>query len=89
MKKLDWGKLIKFPNAYGVGFYLCVVLMVVLMYCVGTIPAILVFSITATLFLKRLPLKKNLIFSTLWTTSLYIVFVVLLQIRFEPGLLLK
>ncbi|NLI92126.1 MAG: tripartite tricarboxylate transporter TctB family protein [Peptococcaceae bacterium] len=68
-------------------YYILNFLMTFLIYLIGMIPAMAVFGVTSQYILKRQSLLWATIFTVLWVAALYIVFVVLLQIPFERGLL--
>jgi hypothetical protein len=70
-------------------FFLLNVMMLILMYFFGPLPAMIVFSILALISLKRLTLSKLTVFSIVWVGILYFIFAVLLKIPFEKGIIFE
>jgi hypothetical protein len=84
---LRWSGLWTPPARDGLVFFGLNVLLLALVYLIGTAAAIVVFSIASLAYLKRMPLPKIVLFSVLWACALYVIFVVLLKVPFERGLL--
>lgn len=68
-------------------YYIFNYLMVFLIYLIGMVPAMAVFGVASQYILKRQSLLWATIFTVLWVAAIYILFVVLLQVPFEHGLL--
>jgi len=87
--KIRWRKLLEHPTVDGWIFFLLNIAMFVMIYLIGTAPAMVIFCIASLLCLKRQSALRAVVFSVLWVGALYFVFVTLLGVPFETGLLLK
>jgi hypothetical protein len=70
-------------------FFLLNILMLILMWFLGSIAAMFIFSILVCIVLKRQTLSGLILFSVVWTGILYFIFVVLLKIPFEHGFIFE
>lgn len=82
-----WKVLFTPPKRDGLIYFLMIVLLLGLMYLFGTAPAILVFSYLTLLYLNELPHFSIIIFSLCWVGALYVIFIKILGVPFERGLL--
>ncbi len=87
--KIEWNMMLKPPKSDAWIFYILNIVMFILLYLLGTIPSILVFSVGTSLCLKRMNLVKTIVFSALWVAALYFIFVVYLGVQFSTGILIK
>jgi hypothetical protein len=63
------------------------ILFVVLIFLVGFLPSLIIFSFLHLCLVMRLSLLKAAVFSLLWGGGLYYAFDHLLEVQLEPGLL--
>jgi hypothetical protein len=63
------------------------VLFVILIFLVGFLPSLIIFSFLHLCLVMRLSLLKAAVFSLLWGGGLYYAFDHLLEVQLEPGLL--
>jgi hypothetical protein len=70
-------------------FFLLNILMLILMWFLGSVAAMIIFSILACIVLKRQTLPELILFSIVWIGILYFIFAVLLKIPFEQGLIFE
>jgi hypothetical protein len=87
--KIEWKKQMQPPVVDAWVFYIANIVMFILLYYFGTIPAILIFSIGTILCLKRMKIVSTLIFSVSWVLALYLLFVVYLGVRFATGVVFQ
>jgi Tripartite tricarboxylate transporter TctB family. len=87
--KLKWRNLFKSPTSDAYIFYGLNFLMFFIMYFFGTVPAMFIFCVLSMICLKRQKIPMAIIFSVSWVASLYVIFVVLLKVPFETGILMK
>ena len=85
--RIDWRALLMRPTVDGVVFYLLNFALFVLLYLIGTAPAMVIFGIATQLTLKRQKPSSAVIFSLVWVALLYIIFDRLLYVPFERGVL--
>ncbi|MFZ7101447.1 MAG: tripartite tricarboxylate transporter TctB family protein [Peptococcaceae bacterium] len=86
-EKIDWKALMQPPVIEGIIFYVLNLVMLLLFYLFGTVASMAIFCIAAQLMLKRMRWKKAVLFSVVWVAALYTLFVLVLQIPFETGIL--
>ena len=87
--KIEWRGLFRHPTVDALIFFGLNFVMFFLIYLIGTVPAMLAFSILSLLCLKRLSVPMTLVFSGCWVGSLYVIFVALLKVPFATGILMK
>jgi hypothetical protein len=63
------------------------ILFVVLIFFIGFLPSLIIFSFLHLCLVMRLSLLKAAVFSLLWGGGLYYAFDHLLEVQLEPGLL--
>ena len=85
--RIDWHALFARPTVDGLVFYLLNFTLFVLLYLIGTAPAMVIFGIATQLILKRQKPSSAIIFSLVWVALLYIIFDRLLYVPFERGIL--
>jgi hypothetical protein len=87
-EKVDFHKLVVEgdPNKAFV-FFLLNILLIILLYFFGPVIAMLGFTFLVCMVLKRYTLTSMVLFSIIWVGSIYFVFVVLLKIPFDRGII--
>jgi len=85
--RLNWHTLFDQYALQGWKYYLLNFGMLLLVFLVGMVPAMAVFGISSQLILKRQKLLWALLFNAIWVGMLYVIFVILLKVPFENGLL--
>jgi hypothetical protein len=63
------------------------ILMVVLIFIIGFLPSLIIFSFLHLILVMRLSLLKAAVFSLLWGAGLWYAFDHLLDVQLEPGML--
>ena len=87
--KIQWKSLLKGTKWDGVVFFLSNIGMFIVLYIFGSIAAMLIFTFASLLLIRRMNVKQAAIFSVGWVATLYIIFVMLLKVNFELGILFK
>ncbi len=85
--KIKWREMVRPPVLDGWIFYGLNFVMLTLVYWVGTIAAMFVFTVTALLCARKLSAKRTILFSVFWIGFMYVVFEILLKVPFERGVL--
>jgi Tripartite tricarboxylate transporter TctB family len=67
--------------------FILLLLFVILIFFVGFLPSLIIFSFLHLMLVMRLSLLKAAVFSLLWGGGLYYAFDHLLDVQLEPGLL--
>ncbi len=80
-------KMIEPPGRYGLLFFAFFVLLTVLVYFIGFTIGLFLFSLFSLVFAKNHKPLWAAVFSAVWTASLYLIFVRLLNIPFLKGTL--
>lgn len=88
-EKINWKALMQPPSVEGVIFYILNLVMFLLLYLFGTVASMFIFCIATLLILKRMKWKKAVLFSVTWVAALFVLFVLVLQVPFETGVLTK
>jgi hypothetical protein len=68
-------------------FFLCNVLLVILVYLFGVLIAMLAYSVVSCMFIKRQTWKGIILFSVFYVAAIYLVFVILLKMPFDRGII--
>lgn len=71
------------------GFFLLNILFLILLFVFGSLIAVLAFSILASFVLKRQTPQGAVSFSIIYTIAFYVVFVVLLKMQFDRGIIFE
>ncbi|HVT51929.1 MAG TPA: tripartite tricarboxylate transporter TctB family protein [Dongiaceae bacterium] len=71
----------------GIVTFSLLILFVVLIFFIGFLPSLIIFSFLHLCLVMRLSLLKAAVFSLLWGGGLYYAFDHLLEVQLEPGLL--
>ena len=87
--KIQWKSLLQGTKWDGVVFFLSNIGMFIILYFFGTIAAMTIFTFASLLLIRRMTVVQAAIFTVGWVAALYLIFVVLLKMNMESGILFR